>query len=778
MDSVTESDSDSVSDSDSDSVTASVTEAVAVSAAESGSEPARIEIPEIDRAVRQAISEGKLPGAVVAVGRSDGLHFLKAYGHRSLVPSETPMGDDVIFDLASLTKPLVTAALVMLLAEDGKLGLQDAVSAHLPEVRAPGVRVVDLLVHGAGLPRVNPLRDYAAGPEQAREALLAIRPEVPPGQRYLYSDVGYLWLGLLVERVAGEPLDTLAERRLLRPLAMVDSGFRPGAALRPRIAPTEITDKRPTPLIHGVVHDPRAYRLGGVAGNAGLFSTARDLARYARMMLAGGALDGAHVLRPESVQTLTRPVFVDGTARTPGWDMDSDYAKPRGHRMSGRAFGHGGYTGTSMWIDPQQDLFVIFLSHRVHPDGEGNVIALEGRVADAAVAALQPKPDCPGPGATLPGIDVLRAQDFAPLHGKRVGLVTHLAARARDGSSTLQVLASAEQVTLGAVFSPEHGLASAREGAIADGRDERRDIPIYSLFGQTRRPTADMLDGIDVLVVDLVDVGTRFYTYMSTVHQVMLAGAQHGVPVVILDRPNPLGGERVEGPMLDDDIRSFVNYHPLPVRHGLTVGELATLIAAERGIGVRLQVIEAQGWRRESDFDETGLTWARPSPNLPSPASALAYPAIGLLESTNVSVGRGTERPFEWLGAPWMDPAAVMRALRAERLPGVTFSPLTLTPTARPHRGTACPGLAMRVTDPRSFLPVRTGLALASALRRVHREHFDADDLVKLVGDRAVHRALLRGVRPAQLQRMWQPRLERFRARRRHVLRYPACGGA
>lgn len=760
--------------------TAADPEAVAesVTATVGNSRPARIAIPAIDRAVGEAIAAGKLPGAVVAVGRSDGIHFLKAYGHRSLVPSETPMGDDVIFDLASLTKPLVTAALVMLLAEDGKLSLQDAVSDHLPGVHAPGVRILDLLVHGAGLPRVNPLRDYAGGPDRAREALVAIRPEAPPGARYLYSDVGYLWLGLLVERLAEEPLDALATRRLLQPLAMNDSGFRPAARLRPRIAPTEITEHRPTPLIHGVVHDPRAYRLGGVAGNAGLFSTARDLARYARMLLADGTLDGVRILRPESVQTLARATFVAGTVRTPGWDMDSDYAKPRGHHMSARAFGHGGYTGTSMWIDPEQDMFVIFLSNRVHPDGEGNVIALEAEVADAALGTLQRAPDCPDSGATLPGIDVLRAQGFAPLRDKRVGLVTHLAARARDGTPTLEVLASAEQVTLAALFIPEHGLKSAREGAIADRRDDQHDIPVYSLFGNTRRPTADMLEGVDVLAVDLVDVGTRFYTYMSTVHQVMLAAAEHGLPVVILDRPNPLGGTRVEGPVLDDDIRSFVNYHPLPVRHGLSVGELAALIAAERSIGVRLHVVEAQGWQRDALFEDTGLTWTRPSPNLPTSRAALAYPAIGLLESTNVSVGRGTDHPFQWLCAPWLNAEAVLQAVDAEELPGVEFSALTLTPTARPHRGTACAGLAMRITNPRRFQPVRTGLTLATTLRRMHRSEFDADDLVKLLGDRAVHRALLRGARPGPLQHMWQQELERFRARRRHVLRYSACGGA
>ncbi|MDD9938979.1 MAG: serine hydrolase, partial [Myxococcales bacterium] len=357
-------------------------------------EPARVSIPAIDAVVSSAIAESKLPGAVVTVGRSNGILFQRAYGHRSLVPERTPMTEDVIFDLASLTKPLVTAALVHKLAEERKLGLGDPIARHLPELdgkRTGEITILQLLLHSSGLPRVTRLRDYELPREQALANLLATRTEHRPGARYLYGDVAYLWLGVLIERVAGVPLDRLAREHLFQPLGLTHTRFRPPADWLPRIAPTERTDKRPSPLIHGVVHDPRAYRLGGVAGNAGLFSTADDLARLARTLLQRGSLDGQRVLSAHSVDTMTRPHPVGTrTVRTPGWDVRSDYDTHRGTRLSPAAYGHGGYTGVSLWIDPQLDLFVLFLSNRVHPDGDGNVLQLAGDVADAAVAAIAP----------------------------------------------------------------------------------------------------------------------------------------------------------------------------------------------------------------------------------------------------------------------------------------------------------------------------------------------------------------------------------------------------
>ena len=745
--------------------------------------PDALDLSAVDALIAQAIAAKKLPGAVVAFGTSQGVLALRAYGQRALVPVPEPMTTDTVFDLASLTKAVATASAVMALVDAGKLRLDDRVRRHLPELDRSAARITvrELLLHASGLPHVDALRNYDAGPAAALASLLRAKPERTPGEGFLYSDLGYLWLGELVRRVSGESLDVFTGRALFTPLAMQDTVWNPAPLLLPRIAPTELTELRaPSPiLIRGTVHDPRAYRLGGVAGHAGLFSTASDLTRFARMLLSGGALDGARVLSRERVAELSKPEPVGDALRTLGWDAESVYSRLRGSHLSVRAFGHGGHTGVSLWLDPGRNLFVLFLSNRVHPDGKGDVISLIGAVTDAVVQAAETAVPCTRlPSPVLAGIDVLRQGGFAALAGKRVALVTHLAARARDGTPTLDALRSAPNVTVTALLTPEHGLEAKREGAIASGRDAARDLPLYSLFGKTRRPTAQMLEGADAIVVDLVDVGVRFYTYMSTLHEVLRAGAELGREVIVLDRPNPLGGERVDGPLLDPDVHSFVNHHPLPLLHGLSAGELARLIADDEQLAVKLTVIEAQGWRREQLFGETRLRWYPPSPNLPRSQSALLYPAVGLLESTNVSVGRGTGAPFEQLGAPFIDAEELLARMRAAQLPGVSLRATTFTPTAAPYRGERCKGLLLRVTDARAFDPVRTGFALATALIAQHRDAFHAGELHKLIGNRRVLDALLRGTSVDALSPLFEPELAAFRARRAHVLRYPSCGQA
>jgi uncharacterized protein YbbC (DUF1343 family) len=740
-----------------------------------------IEVPAIDALVTAAIAEHKLPGCVVAVGRGSGVLFQRAYGQRAVVPAPAPMTEDTIFDLASLSKPVATATAAMVLVERGRLELDAPAARYLPELDRKETRAItvrQLLIHGAGLPIENPLRDYQGDRAQAVAALLAQRPLHKPGTRFSYSDIGYLWLGELVARVAEQPLDAFAREALFAPLGMRDTMFNPPPALLPRIAPTEVTDDRgeKAQLIHGVVHDPRAYRLGGVAGNAGLFSTAYDLSRYARMVLNGGALDGTRVLSARSIAAMTAPTRIGDSVRTAGWDMHSKYSRLRGTKLSERAFGHGGYTGVSLWIDPEQDLFVMLLSNRVHPDAKGNVIGLAGAIADAAVEALASGAECALPREPVrPGIDALRERGFAPLIGKRIGLVTHLAARSSDGTSTLQALTAAEGVTLAAIFSPEHGLESAREGPIADPQRSAGAVPVYSLFGKTRKPTPQMLAGLDALVVDLVDVGTRFYTYMSTLHEVLRAAGEHKIPVIVLDRPNPLGGVAVEGPLLDPGVHTFVNHHRLPVRHGLTAGELAQLMNADDKLGATLTVVPARGFRREMLFADTGLTWARPSPNLPDARAALLYPAIGLLESTNLAVGRGTDAPFQQLGAPWIDAAALSATLERAALPGVRFTAVEFTPREGPYRGTACHGVRLSLDDPHAFEAVRTALTIARALIDAYPTQWEAAKLQKLLGHRATLEGLLHGKSYAALEAAWRPELEQFQVHARQFLLYPRC---
>jgi uncharacterized protein YbbC (DUF1343 family)/CubicO group peptidase (beta-lactamase class C family) len=728
----------------------------------------------LDAVMRQALDRGELPGAVVLIVHGDRVVFRKAYGLRSRAPAETPMTVDTVFDLASLTKPIATATSVMLLVEQGKLRLADRVADHLPGFGQHGkdkITLEHLLLHTSGLVADNPEADYRDGREKALERINDLTPLAEPGARFVYSDVNFILLGEVLGRVAGEPLDEFARKHIFEPLGMKETTFRPKGALRERAAPTEARAGRFEP---GVVHDPRAFGLGGVAGHAGLFSTADDLAVFARLLLRGGAVDGHRLLAPATLRTMTTPRPVPRGLRAYGWDVDTAFSKNRGDLFPrDRGFGHTGFTGTSLWVDPGSDTAVIFLSNRVHPDGKGNVTRLRGQVATLAAAAAGYGPVAEGRAPCLAGIDVLERDGFAPLKGRRVGLVTNHTGRDRDGRATIDLLHHAEGVTLVALFSPEHGIRGTADEKVADARDEATGLPVYSLYGSRRKPTADTLRGIDTLVYDIQDAGCRFYTYISTLGYILETAAEHKLKVVVLDRPNPLGGLAVEGPVRDAGRDSFVAYHALPVRYGLPVGELARLFNAERKIGADLEVVRLEGWRRGDLYDRTNLAWLNPSPNLRSLSEALLYPGIGLLETTNVSVGRGTDRPFEWVGAPWLDGPQLAAALREQELPGVRFVPLRLTPTASVYQGKECGGVQLLVDDWATFRPVRTGLALACALHQFYPVTWEVEKFDRLLAHKATWEGVQRGASWRELEQAWQSDLERYRESRRPYLLYP-----
>ncbi len=726
----------------------------------------------IDAAVGQALREGKLPGCVVAIGRQGKLVLCKAYGHRRLEPAPEPMTTDTLFDLASLTKPVATATSVLALVEEGKVRLEDPVARYLSEFGCKGkesITVRELLTHQAGLVADNPLSDYLQGPAQAWQRIFELAPVAPPGSRFIYSDVGYMVLGKLVERVSGQGLDQFAHSRIFGPLGMHETVFRPGQRLRKRAAPA---DQRQGQWIQGEVHDPRAFHLGGVAGHAGLFSTAADLARFAQMMLGRGQYAGRRVLKPETIDRMTRPYPVSVGLRGLGWDIRTGYSTNRGQAMSPRAFGHGGFTGTAMWIDPQLDLFVIFLSNRLHPAGKGEVNRLAGRIGDLAARACKPLAP-PAPKAVLCGIDVLQRDGFAPLRGQRLGLITNQTGITRQGKRTVDVLHEAPGVKLVALFSPEHGWEGKLDTArVPDTRDARTGLPVYSLYGATRKPTAEMLRGVDTLVFDIQDIGTRFYTYIATMGLAMEAAAEHRLRFVVLDRPNPITGRFVAGPVLDAGRESFVGYHRLPVRHGMTVGELALLFAAERKLRLDLEVVPLEGWQRDDWFDATGLKWVNPSPNMRSLTEAILYPGIGLLETTNVSVGRGTDTPFEVLGAPWLDGARLAGHLNALGCPGVRFEPVRFTPASSTFAGKPCSGVRIELLDRQKFDPLRNGLEIAVWLRANYPQTWNAKAYLTLLGNAAVHEALLGGKSAAEIEAGWQPGLADFLKRRERFLLY------
>jgi uncharacterized protein YbbC (DUF1343 family)/CubicO group peptidase (beta-lactamase class C family) len=739
---------------------------------------------QVDAALREGIDQGLLPGAVVLVVRQGKVAFRKAYGLRSKQPGEVAMTADTVFDLASLTKPVATATSVMLLLQQGKLAISDPVAKHLPDFGRNGkdrITVEQLLLHTSGLIADNPVADYQEARKKALERIAALHPVAEPGRRFTYSDVNFIVLGELVHKLGGEPLDVFARKHIYEPLGMKETTFRPGAALAERAAPTERREGR---WMRGEVHDPRAYLLGGVAGHAGLFSTAADLAVFAQMILNGGSYGGRRVLKPETVRLMTTPRPVPGGLRALGWDVQTSFSSNRGDGFPVGSFGHTGFTGTSIWIDPSSQTAVIFLSNRVHPEAKGSINRLRGRVASLVAASIVAPPlparkpitpVAPGPrGLTSvrTGIDVLARDGFRVLKGRRVGLVTNHTGVDRDGRSTIDLLHGAEGVQLVALFSPEHGIRGAVDRPVPDAKDDKTGLPIYSLYGARKRPSAEQLRGIDTLVYDIQDIGCRFYTYETTLGYVLETAAAHKLKVVVLDRPNAIDGVTVEGPVLDAKLESFTGYHPLPLRHGLTVGELARLFNRERKIGADLEVVPVQGWRREDLYDRTGLLWVNPSPNMRTLAAALLYPGVGLLETTNVSVGRGTDRPFEDFGAPWLDGRRLAAALTEAHLPGVRFVPVRFTPASSTHAGKECGGVQVFIDDWRQFRSVPVGLTVACQLRRLYPEQWQVKGYGRLLAHPPTLEALQRGDSPEQIMKLWQAELERFRQVRQEYLLY------
>ena len=740
---------------------------------------------QIDAAVAEAIADHKVPGAVVLVGRHDGVLFRKAYGARQLLPTRAPMTTDTIFDLASLTKPLATATSILVLADRGTIGLDDLLSKYVPECASggkSGITLRHLLLHVGGLPAGTPKDDYAHGRDEAIRRICNVTARSAAGAASNYTDLGFILLEEVVRRATHQELPAFADAAVFGPLGMRDTGYSPGDAWKARAAWTELVDGV---FRVGVVHDPRAFLLGGVAGHAGLFSTGDDLASYARAILGGGELDGKRVFSRALVSAMTAPYDVPDGVRTLGWGVESRW---RGDGMSLRAIGHLGWTGTALWIDPEKDLFVVVLTNRVHPDGQGDAKPLVHRINTIAAAAVGPfvgrSASCPGepPPAVKAGIDVLRDEAFVRLRGTHVGLITNTTGRARDGTTTIDLLQGAPGLKLVALFTPEHGLGADREGKIASGRDERTGLPIYSLYGDTFAPTAESLAGIDTLVFDIQDVGTRFYTYASTMRRAMEAARAHDLRFVVLDRPNPIDGVDVAGPVLEPSSRSFVNHHALPVRHGMTMGELAYLFNADDHLGVDLSVVPVTGWRRAQYWEETGLSWVNPSPNLRSVAEALLYPAVGLLEATNLSVGRGTDAPFEQLGAPWIDGAALVKALASDGLVGVSFSAISFTPSATVYAGRSCNGVRLVVRDRAAFEPVRMGLAIARELRRLYPREWQFEKLDRMLVHPAAMKAIDAGLPLASIVETYRPELAAFAAKRAKYLLYgtgaAGCEGA
>ncbi|MGB7068264.1 MAG: exo-beta-N-acetylmuramidase NamZ domain-containing protein [Pyrinomonadaceae bacterium] len=811
-------------------------------------------LDQIEQLVNKDIADKKLPGAVVVVGHKGKIVYRRAFGNRSVVPNVEKMTVDTIFDVASLTKPVATATSIMILVERGEIRLNDTVGKFITDIDDPEAKKItiqQLLTHTSGYRPDFDLGEKWTGRDGMLAALKKEKLRDPPGTRFVYSDIGFIVLGELVERITGKGENDFVNANLFDKLGVQDSAFwrrlqvlysSGGDAPRSddhskRFAPTENIrgqnnylgakfegdDKAGDAMLRGQVHDPTSFRMGGVAGHAGLFSTADDLARYCQMLLNGGILDGKRILSAQTVSRMTTPYVVakDGATRALGWDMNTSFSSNRGELFPLGSFGHTGFTGTSIWIDRVSQTFYVFLSNRVHPDGKGDVTPLRARVGTVVASAIEDTPIekwkeaeanynssvaaqipkfrnqveaassqivslptnkpimmpglMPGVAASqvLNGIDVLERSNFKELSGKRVGLVTNHTGKNLAGKPTIDVLHEATNVKLVSLFAPEHGIrGELDQERIDDTKDEKTGLPVYSLYGETRRPKPEQLKDLDAIVYDIQDIGARFYTSTATLKNVLEEAAKLNVPVYILDRPNPINGLVVEGPLAEEDKISFIAAHTTPVRYGLTIGELGMMMNAERKIGAKLNVIKMENWSRSMWFDETGQTWVNPSPNMRSLTEATLYPGIGLLETTNLSVGRGTDTPFEVIGAPWLDGQKLAKYLNQRNVRGVRFVPVRYKPDSSVFKGESVGGVNIIITDRNSFESVRAGLEIAAALRKLYPNDWQVNRYLRLLVNQDSLDRLSKGEAPEQIEASWSDGIETFKARRLHFLLY------
>lgn len=805
----------------------------------------------------QAIAAKKLPGAVVLIEHGGRQVFEQAYGHRSVDPTVEPMTEDTIFDMASLSKCMVTATAIMQLYESHKLDFDEPVAKYLPEFAANGketVTIRELLTHYSGLPPDVDLKDDwgLATPDKAEGIRRAFAAALvtTPGTHFEYSDINFITLGALIEKLSGQTLDEYAQEHIFGPLHMTHSrylpmdkscamrnavsanstpdGCKPGGLLRDKIAPTAYVEEGSAldnpyygKMLRGTVHDPTTRRMGGVAGHAGVFSTAADVAIFAQALLdklAGRPSD--FPLQQSTLKLMTQPeqpataasgatIFTsDGKPTTGvavrgfGWDINTAFSRPRGGVFPIGSFGHTGFTGTSLWMDPGSDTAVVILANAVHPRGAPPISALRGEIATATAKALglEEHSTTSDISPTLTGIDVLEATNFNVLreiaarhnHRLRLGLMTNQTGLDHEGRRTIDVLShSTPEVELKTLFSPEHGILGVKDSTkIGNDTDPATHLPVVSLYGakdEQRRPSQEALKDLDAVVIDLQDAGVRFYTYETVVGYFLEAAAKAHVELIVLDRPNPINGVDVQGPVSDVGAESYTDYMPLPVRHGLTIGELALYFNTERRlplaasaniqapIKAQLTVVPMQNWHRSQFFDETKLPWTNPSPNLRNLTAAILYPGIGLLETTNISVGRGTDKPFEQIGAPYIKAPELAAYLTARKVAGVSFTATEFAvvddSNHYPSHGKTVPGITITLTDRKALNPPGLGIELISALHQLYPE-FTIAKAGRLITNVDTMRALSNKEDPHAIAASWATDLDKFQQQCQPYLLY------
>jgi uncharacterized protein YbbC (DUF1343 family)/CubicO group peptidase (beta-lactamase class C family) len=750
----------------------------------------------VDTIINEAVTTGLIPGGVLVIGRDGQVLYKKAYGSRALIPNREPMTVDTIFDAASLTKVMATTPSVMKLFEAGKIRIDDPVTKYLPEFQGgkSDITVRLLMTHFSGMPPDLELKPRWSGYQTGIQRALTTKTVAPPGAKFIYSDINYLLLGEIVRRLSGQTLADFSREQIFLPLGMGETGFLPAATLRPRIAPTEIDPDTKQPL-RGVVHDPTARYMGGIAGNAGVFTTADDLTLFAEMMLGMGTLNGNRIFQQMTIKKFTEPASPPDQPilRTLGWDMDSPFSSNRGELYPVGSYGHTGFTGTSMWIDPTTDSYIIFLTNVVHPKRGKSLSSLRSRIATAVAASFGI--EMPGSvtltsynetlvGAgvhreiernvkTLTGLDVLEQHGFSELKGKRIGLITNQTGVDRQGRRDVDVMLQAG-LRVTTLFSPEHGINGALDADVANSRDEKTGLPVVSLYQPNqRRLTAEQMRRLDALVYDIQDAGARFYTYSCTLLYAVQESGKAKRPFYVLDRPNPITGVHVEGPILQKDLESFVGCYDIPLRHGMTFGELATMANKEQHWGADVRVIKMKDWQRGDWFDSGDLVWVNPSPNMRSLNAELLYPGLAMLEANkDYSVGRGTDSPFEQIGADWMDGAALAAYLNARFIPGVRMYPTQFTPASSNFSGKSISGVRFVVTDRQRFDSTRLGVEVAAALQKLYPGKIDFEICKWLIGNREVITDLQAGKDPSVIWMLAEQQADEFIQRRTPFLLY------
>ena len=753
--------------------------------------------------MKNAVEKGLTPGAVCIIGHNGIFVYRKAFGNRSVDGAAEPMTLDTIFDMASLTKVMATTGAVMRMVQLGQVKLNDPVSKYIPEFAQNGkeeVTIRQLLTHYSGLRPDLDLRPAWSGLEEGYRRANAAKLVNPPGSTFVYSDINFIVLGELVQQISGLPLNQYVETFIFAPLGMSTTRFLPPQNWMSRIAPTQ-RDEKTGQVLRGLVHDPTARAMGGVAGHAGVFSTADDTAKYAQVLLSGGS----PVWSREIVEKMTTPQQPPNftVARGLGWDIDSPFSSNRGELLPVGSFGHTGFTGTSLWIDPTTNTYIILLTNSVSMK-LGSVIALRTELATTVASILNLNPSQEQQyrlsritgyneaaaasrrvvvrnGRVRVGIDQLEDNNFDALRipgitKPRVGLVTNQSGIDTLGHRTIDVLARAPGLQLTAIFSPEHGIQGILDTTdIANSTDGTTGVTIYSLYGETdarRRPSPEVMHNLDAIVYDLQDVGARFYTYTATLGYLLEAAAKADKPVVVLDRPNPINGAYVQGPVSDAGHESFTNYHPVPVRYGMTIGELAKLYNTERNINAKLTVVPMRGWMRGDWFDSTQQVWVNPSPNLRNLEQVTLYPGVALIEGTNVSVGRGTDMPFQLVGAPWVKAPELAAYLNARKIEGVRFVPVQFIPASSNYARQQCSGVNVVLLNRETVDAPELGIELASALHKLYPQQYDISHMNQLLVNQATFDAIQRGEDPRRIADDWRDPLDQFMQVRAKYLIY------